>query len=323
MVSIVIPIYNSGDSLDKCLSSIHEQLFSDWECILINDGSTDDSLEICQKWSRIDNRYKVFNQNNQGVSAARNAGIIHSIGNWITFIDSDDWIEIDYLSSLTEAIDESCQLFVSGQIRDYSDGRTISYIPQKKGIISISNNNAHYFNNLNESFLLYAPHEKIFNKDIIVRNNIWFDRDCSYGEDLQFVYEYLEYCSYIYLIDNALYHYNIADSGTLSTLVRNNQFEQDYKQWQIVYNYYKNHDLLIEESEKYLAKRLWGIVYDGLFCKNRIKDSDYFEIILSIPEMWLLRLYSSCFFAAGWIKFSIKYRLVFVFKFLHKIGRVL
>lgn len=91
--SIIVPIYNSEKYLPNCLKSIEEQTYGDFECILVDDGSTDNSLEICQTLSRKDARFKVFHTDNCGVSHARNVGIDHSNGRYITFIDSDDVIE--------------------------------------------------------------------------------------------------------------------------------------------------------------------------------------------------------------------------------------
>ena len=99
-VSIIVPIYNREKWLRNCLDSISSQTFKEWECILVNDGSTDNSLKIAQKYAANDERFIVFSQENQGVSAARNLGLDHAQGKWVTFVDSDDEIAPDYLEIL-------------------------------------------------------------------------------------------------------------------------------------------------------------------------------------------------------------------------------
>lgn len=315
MITIIIPVYNASSYIDQCLQSVFGQTYTDWECILIDDGSKDTSPEKCDAWCKKDSRFKVIHQKNQGVSAARNNGLKIAKGEWVTFIDSDDWIESDYLSQMLSGTN-TVDLVVSGQIREFPDGSKIVYMPREKDTFVLESTAGKSFNDLNEKFLLYAPHEKLFHTEIIQINNLIFDENCSYGEDLQFVYEYLNHTTSIGTINHALYHYRMGDGNTLSTKLREDQFEVDYRQWKIVYNFYKNHDFLIESANKYLAKRLWGIVYDGLFLYPKIKSrkNNYIKTILSIPEIGYLKQYSNIFSAAKWIKYSITHRLSFVFE---------
>lgn len=104
-VSIIIPVYNATQHLNQCLDSILNQDFNDFELLLINDGSTDTSGEICDDYAGKDKRIKVFHQNNAGVSAARNKGIENANGEWITFMDSDDYIQKNYFEILNTAPD--------------------------------------------------------------------------------------------------------------------------------------------------------------------------------------------------------------------------
>lgn len=103
-ISIIIPIYNAAPYLNQCLESIKNQSFTDFEVIMVNDGSTDTSKEICMSFVEKDRRYKLIDQKNSGVSSARNTGIDISQGEWITFIDSDDWIDCDYLQNTNSLI---------------------------------------------------------------------------------------------------------------------------------------------------------------------------------------------------------------------------
>ena len=96
-ITVIIPVYNAGKYLRKCLDSIVMGQYSDWECILVDDGSKDDSLSICEEYANKDSRFRVFHQINAGASAARNVGLDNAKGEYITFIDADDWVSSNYL----------------------------------------------------------------------------------------------------------------------------------------------------------------------------------------------------------------------------------
>ena len=107
LISIVIPVYNVENFLERCITSVLNQTFENIEIILVNDGSTDNSLRICQQYEKIDSRILVINQENQGLSAARNSGINQARGKYICFIDSDDWIHDKYLEILYNDIEKN------------------------------------------------------------------------------------------------------------------------------------------------------------------------------------------------------------------------
>jgi len=114
LISIIVPIYNVENYLRQCLDSIMSQTYQNFECLLINDGSPDNSADICREYVEKDSRFRYFEKENGGVSSARNLGIEHSKGEYITFIDSDDWVDSDYLEVLYNAlIDENADISVS------------------------------------------------------------------------------------------------------------------------------------------------------------------------------------------------------------------
>lgn len=126
-VSVVVPVYNVSDYIDKCLETIINQDYKNLEILLIDDGSTDKSGELCDKWAKIDSRIKVYHNANMGLSGARNFGVRQSSGDFITFIDSDDFIDLDYVSYLMNlvniygtkiAIAQHRVLFPNGRISD-------------------------------------------------------------------------------------------------------------------------------------------------------------------------------------------------------------
>jgi len=110
MISVIVPVYNVEKYLEECLDSIQNQTYSDIEVILVNDGSTDKSKEICGKYCKQDNRFQLLNQENQGLSAARNKGVEISTGEYIVFVDSDDIIKTNYLEKLMQYMAEDVDI---------------------------------------------------------------------------------------------------------------------------------------------------------------------------------------------------------------------
>lgn len=106
MISVIIPVYNTQDFLDECINSIVNQTYNDFEIILVNDGSTDNSVNICRQWAKKDSRITVVEQKNQGVSAARNNGISHAKGEYLYFIDSDDYVDTNLFADVMHAFEQ-------------------------------------------------------------------------------------------------------------------------------------------------------------------------------------------------------------------------
>lgn len=204
LISIIIPIYNAESLVNRCVDSILNQTYTNWELLLINDGSTDGSGRICDEYSAHDNRIRVFHKRNGGVSSARNMGIDNAKGEWITFVDSDDFLNLDALLNMASAIGNSD--LVLSSIREYDK---ISY---KDYIISnIATNNiqetANWLDMLNSLMVLVTPVSKLLKTSIINNYKLRFDiRFCS-GEDSLFLYQYLYYVEKVSCIDSISYNY--------------------------------------------------------------------------------------------------------------------
>lgn len=316
MISIIIPVYNVKPYLDDCLQSVVGQDYTNFECILVDDGSTDGSSELCDQWAEKDTRIQVIHQTNQGVSSARNRGLEQAKGEYISFIDSDDWVENDYLSTMMQRAErEKVDLVVCGLTQEFKDKNSRNYIPRQSLTFELTSHHVEHFVMLNEQHLLYGPVVKLYKNEIIQQHQILFDPQVSYGEDLLFNYQYLQYVRTIACIDRSLYHYRILGSGTLSSKLRPDQFDTDYQQWKILRSFYQRHKLWLPVSQAYMYKRLWGIVYDGLFLFPHLPDKNaaYLRNILSIPEIDDLTLFTSSFSCSSWIKKAIIHRLSLIF----------
>lgn len=203
--SIITPVYNSETFLHKCIDSIIQQKEQDWELVLIDDGSTDQSLAICEEYARHDKRIVVIHQKNAGVSNARNVGIDRANGKWITFIDSDDSIEGDYfnITNLDE-VDLGIQKW-----KFTKDGDTIE--PLDDAIYAGDSFECFMKENLHKD-VFRAVCAKFLKKDIIENHNIKFDEGIRLGEDTVFFIEYYKHINSISVNSSGCYLYYRPDN---------------------------------------------------------------------------------------------------------------
>ena len=211
MLSIIIPVYNTGDKLARCLDSILAQVFTCWELILVDDGSTDSSPVLCDQYARKDSRVSVFHTGNSGVSSARNRGIAESKGDWICFVDSDDWVEENYINEFCSRIPDGSDLIMQGYIKERDDIE-IGRRHIAEGVIPRSSIPAYFLEN--DLIDFGSPCCKLFKRSIISDNGLAFPVNYSYGEDTVFFFRYINYCESISCVGKEGYHYveNSADS---------------------------------------------------------------------------------------------------------------
>lgn len=204
MVSIIIPVYNTQEYLKDCLDSVINQSYSNIEIIIINDGSTDDSHAICIEYAEKDKRIIFIDKENEGVSAARNTGIDISKGEWIYFLDSDDFIELKMFSKLLMIVDNTdCDVIQFG-LRSYKNNAIVRYnIPSE------------YREYLSEDLNIFLKENELkpvsaclhfFESKLIKNNKIRFDERLKHGEDMLFVYS--AYCCYKKLVVLNNFFYN-------------------------------------------------------------------------------------------------------------------
>lgn len=214
-VSIIVPIYNSERYLNRCIDSLINQSIKEIEIILINDGSTDRSSELIEEYSRKDNRIKVINKVNGGVSTARNAGIECALGKYISFVDSDDWCEVDMFEKMYKSALEMDVDFINiGFSMDNKSGKSIIINKSNKNIIS--KDTKEIAKVLSELTLGYSV-MKLFRRDIILKNKIRFTNNLMLGEDAIFVQEYIKFINSVAVVDSASYHYVRCNNESLST----------------------------------------------------------------------------------------------------------
>lgn len=205
-LSIIIPVYNVEKYLPQCIDSVLAQSYRNFELILVDDGSPDGSPSICDRYACKDNRVKVIHQQNSGVSTARNNGIDNAKGEWITFIDSDDWVNPDYLANFGLDDADSLDLVIQGM--EYYDQRTNSYYKKRSfpSCVISEHTFLSYFAK-NRLLELGFPYGKAYHKDLLEQNKLRFDQRLSFHEDHIFVLDYYQLCSTIRLVDAIDYKY--------------------------------------------------------------------------------------------------------------------
>ena len=213
-LSIIVPVYNAEDYLDRCLVSILEQDFASYEVILVDDGSTDSSPMICDRYSATDPRFRTIHKVNGGVSSARNAGLDLAKGEYIMFVDSDDSLLPDSLEMMFEHIVGE-DLAVGGYTVyiEGTPGREV--MPRKSMTFMGEDMNIFYDENIRRNCeMLDAPWSKIFRRKTI--GNLRFCEDLSYAEDKLFVFAFMASCSSVRTCKDFVYAYHLR-SGSLGS----------------------------------------------------------------------------------------------------------
>lgn len=232
MISVIIPVYNSEKYLRKCIDSVLAQSYTNFELILVNDGSTDKSAAICDEFAEKDERVKVFHNKNMGVSSSRNFALDRATGSYIYFTDSDDWIEAELLNDCIEILEnEKLDIITFGYMintkNDFDEVvNSIKKTPGNKTYIKgkdkISVNNGLL------TLLGYACN-KVYRKSLIDKLNLRFNEDISLFEDFIFNAEIYMNISTLKLIDKPYYHYMKRANESLSST-----FHKDFYSLQLL-----------------------------------------------------------------------------------------
>ena len=230
-ISIIIPVYNVEEYITDCLNSLLWQDFIDYEIILINDGSDDRSGQICDQFAEKDSRILVYHQKNSGVAAARNAGLQMANGEYIVFVDPDDWVSPDYLSTMVRYMRPGgmAACSVIREERTTKPNRKMS-LYQDKEILARMNKERAELSVLNWNELSGGCVAKIFDNDVISKNGICFLEGAMYYEDYLFVMQYLS-CTAdeIVWVKKLAYHYRRnPQSATGAYNQRKKEFDTKY-----------------------------------------------------------------------------------------------
>ena len=219
-VSIIVPVYNNEKYVKKCITSLLSQTEIDIEIIIIDDGSTDDSFKVCEELSKIDNRIVLIHQENAGVSSARNKGIQVAKGDYIGFVDSDDWIDKEMYSMLYyKAINESADIVMCDAEIIYMDGR------RKEDTFYTINDMDSLSKELAPNTLVEiagAVWRAIYRKKLIIENNVLFQENIKFSEDRIFNLQCISKMNKLLYIKKGFYKRLVHDSSAVHS------FHEDY-----------------------------------------------------------------------------------------------
>lgn len=299
LISVIIPVYNAEKFLHKCLNSVLKQTYENFELILVNDGSKDNSLQICQEWSLKDSRVKTIDQKNQGPGAARNTGLVAANGDYIYFLDSDDFIEDDLLATAIKSIEEfKYDMILFGFNKLTIDGKRISTIKHKEADLR---NLQQQQENLAELFLdggCFAVWDKLFRKDFLIQNNIVFDLK-KRGEDLAFMIKSYQCATSLKAISNILHNYHVVYNAShkYDKFIIENHTENYASLFELLSN--KDGNISIQTNSNKYLKRTFVLWFGIVVPMNIVNNKD---LSIAQKRTYLKSLYFQDQFTF-WLKF--------------------
>ncbi len=265
-ISIIVPVYNAEKTLHRCIDSILTQTFTDFELLLINDGSTDHSGEICDEYAARDSRIKVFHKENGGVSSARNVGLDNIKGEWVTFCDSDDYVKGGWLSIFVEQFSKKCDLIIQGFIVNKGiEAECYGF----NAFGSLSNTIMPLLSNLMPGALW----NKCFRNKIIKEKKLRFREDIWFKEDEEYLLRYLTNAKSIVSTSIPGYFYEMPDLAIKYNDADN--FECDYS---IANSLLKIFTSEIKGSTNYLRTYFCGLTNSFFFgVESNVVDKDRYD----------------------------------------------
>ena len=238
--SIIIAAYNAEEYLERCLLSVLNQTFNDYEVVLINDGSNDNTENICGRF-REDKKLKYYYKENSGVVEARNYGFNKASGQYILYVDADDYIENNLLSNIYEYNkDRALDIVFYGYVIEYPDKK----IEKRAGIF----NQDEIIREMIDNNILNFTWSKVYKKETAEANGIKFDNNVKYGEDLLYIIELLKYTNNVGYFDYIGYHYVINGNS-----ITNNDSTYSLKDYFYIESRYLDFlDTVFEKNNKYI-----------------------------------------------------------------------
>lgn len=210
LISVIVPIYNTANYLDRCVESLVGQTYKYVEIILVDDGSKDDSLQICEKWAQQDGRIQVITQSNKGVSSARNTGIRNATGDYLILLDSDDWLATDTCEKLlAHIIQQNADCVVCGLKQTSGNIWAPAFNRLYENLTAFKHDFIYWL----DTELLSSSVNKIYKR---AKVKDLYPEDMSYGEDLVFVLNYLKHCGRISFIKEPFYQHEVYNSVSLT-----------------------------------------------------------------------------------------------------------
>ena len=296
-ISVIVPIYNVASFLPKCIESILEQSFADFELILVNDGSPDNSNDICLHYQEIDNRIIILNKQNGGLLSARKAGLEYAQAEFISFVDGDDWVDIDFLASMYRIAElHAVDMVISGFVRAF-EGRNEKMHPfYKQGIYLTSKLNDLLNNMLNTStFFQHGVStyvwNKLFRRSILNKVLFLVPNEITMGEDAAITYSYMPHCVGIGITHSCNYFYRQRVNSMVKS-IQSSELERNHLNNLV---FYLNGALLPKLDKTKLRRDLLYYLYSQALVRfgGLISDVDIHIPFLGLKKNDRVLVYSS------------------------------
>lgn len=281
LISIIIPVYNVQNYIETCLNSVINQTYKNLEIILVDDGSPDNSGKICDEYAKKDNRIKVIHKENGGVSESRNVGLELARGTYITFVDSDDWIEDDYIEVLLKTLlDKQADCVICGYNRVYEN--EIERI-NNNGKITVYNTRDYLIRLLNVQLGYGFCHMKLIKKDVI--ENKRFHVKLLVGEDALFNIELCENIEKAAVIERALYNYRFNTDSVVRKYDTNyvNKYQNSMEEmYRYIIQKYEDDKEIKQDLHNYIAYHILLIAVNYCFNPNNKNKMESLKNIYNI-----------------------------------------
>ncbi len=301
-ISVIVPVYNVEKFLPECLDSLKNQSMQELEFICINDGSTDNSLEILNRYAEFDKRFIIISQKNGGLSAARNTGLKYAKGDYIYFIDSDDLIAPEHLENMyNAAIKQNADLVVNENFVPFCDEIPLNPRVTEVFADGIYDVTPEYILQRHKNVTVWT---KLYKKSLILDNNISFPVGLIY-EDQYFYFVTMPYAKKVVQCNTGMYYYRQSAGSIVAKAKSQKRCYDIFKIFELIYNFYKERDLLgkyflpydlltyrssqVADYKEFRAKTIELLDKLGLN-QNDAKKAKKCKWLLNSPELFIYRI---------------------------------
>lgn len=301
LISVIVPIYNVETYLDECVNSIVNQTYTNLEIILVDDGSPDNCPAMCDKWKEKDNRIKVIHKENGGLSDARNAGLEIATGEYIGFVDSDDWIEEDMYEKLyASLIEENADVCACGLIYNYSD-RVV-----KNKALNIKGSGIEIYKYLyDDTKYIVAAWNKLYKKQCW--NELKFPKG-KICEDAFTTYMIIHNANRIIQIEDSLYHYRIRENSIMTSNFKKSKMDEE-EAWRVNYQFMKKYyPEVAQKAFDFYLQKVNMLIHTIKGADKEIFNKEY----LYLKDI----LKRNCFYILLKSNYSFKYRMKYLLEYI-------
>lgn len=272
LVSIIVPVYNGEKCVERCLCSIRNQTYKNIEVLVINDGSTDHTERILSRFEESDSRFRIIRKENSGVSDSRNTAIMQAKGEFLQFVDCDDWIVKDATESLVKAAcDHQCDMVIT----DFY--RVIGHAIIHKGHIPVTGpitrkEYAEYMMKAPANFYYGVLWNKFFRTEVVRRQGLLCSTELDWCEDFKFNLEYLQYVNRIYVMQKPIYYYVKTKGSLVDTKI---DLPNTVRTKKLLFDYYKD---LYQSLELYEKNKLRIQTFYLEFARDKKRKNEHVKL---------------------------------------------